>query len=335
MFEEPPKSAEDVAITTVTRSREVGLDRQGSMVVTDDSGSFYGSRTIFTMLNDFGRYASIKAVSDSVVDAKKALISRAGRYSGLLDVLSFHEGEPSAAFEGAASWLAINADESTIGPKIDAAAAAGVSRVFVLISDAVAASDALETQLKASGMAYTIMRVGKLVGTPSGVGYKLGELDLPVCEDVAKEDVFRFVTEALTLDDAHNRAFSLCPSEGTTASLKEMRLCGYERRDEVRLLLKGVVPDAEAVAAEAEVADAEEAELVLRSEAEVAAEREAELKVLLQKARQRGIETQQRMAFEEAERLAKRKEQEKYYSSSPEDDSTPKPSDTPDTPPSA
>lgn len=189
MFEEPPKSAEDVAITTVTRSREVGLDRQGSMVVTDDSGSFYGSRTIFTMLNDFGRYASIKAVSDSVVDAKKALISRAGRYSGLLDVLSFHEGEPSAAFEGAASWLAINADESTIGPKIDAAAAAGVSRVFVLISDAVAASDALETQLKASGMAYTIMRVGKLVGTPSGVGYKLGELDLPVCEDVAKEDV--------------------------------------------------------------------------------------------------------------------------------------------------
>jgi len=251
-------------------------------------------------------------------------------------VLSFHEGEPTAAFEGAASWLAINADETTLGPKIDAAAAAGVSRVFVLISDAVATSDSLEAKLQASGMAYTVMRVGKLVDTPSGAGYKLGELDLPVCEDVAKEDVFRFVTEALTLDDAHGLAFSLCPSEGTTASLKEMRLCGYERRDEVRLLLQGAVPDADAVAAEAEAVSEAEVELVLRSEAEVAAEREEELKVLLEKARQRGIETQQRMAFEEAERLAKRKEQEKYYSAPPEpSDSKPTPSDTPETPPAA
>jgi len=327
MFEE---SANDVKITGITRSREAGAGRTGSVVVTDDSGTFYNSRTIFTMLHDFGRYASIKALGSSVADQKKMLISRAGRYSGLLDVLTFHEGEPAAAFEGAASWLAINADAATIGAKVDAAAAAGVSRVFVLMTDMLAEESALEKQLQASGMAYTIMRVGTLVDAPAGSGYKLGAVDLPVCEDVAKDDVFRFVTEALTLEESHNRAFSLCPSEGTLTSLKEMRLCGYERRDEVAYILKGVVPDALAEAAQAEApATAEEAELVLRSEAEVAAEREEELKKLLEKARQRGVETQQRMAFEEAERLANRKEQEKYYKAPDSDDKAP---DTPPAP---
>jgi len=354
MFDEPEKGPNDVVITGITRSREVGAGREGSVVVTDDSGSFYSSRTIFTMLHDFGRYATIKALSPSVADAKKMLLTRAGRYSGLLDVLSFHEGEPNAAFEGATSWLAINADAATLATKVDAAVAAGVSRVFVLLTEALPADSTLEEQLAKSGMKYTIMRVGSLVDAPAatGAGLKLGELDLPVCEDVAKDDVFRFVTEALTLEESHDRSFSLCPSEGTLPSLKQMRLCGYERRDEVQMILKGGLPDAVAEAAEAAAPKTEEEkELVLRSEAEVAAERDEELKALLAKARKRGEETQQRLAFEEAERLAYRKEQEKYYKA-PGDaapDTPPPPpvegkadesagakdDETPDTPPAA
>ena len=121
--------------------------------------------------------------------------------------------------------------------------------------------------------------------------------------------------------------------------MKEMRLCGYERRDEVQYILRGVVPDVVADTAALEAPTEEEKELVLRSEAEVAAEREEELKTLLERARQRGVETQQRMAFEEAERLAKRKEQEKYYAAPTDndakggDDDTPEVPDTPPPPP--
>merc|ERR1719181_1429724 len=112
MFEEPPSKPTDpneLVIQSITRSREAGSGRSGSIVVTDGTGTFYGSRAIFNMLHDFGGYASIVASSASTADAKKMLISRAGRYSGLLDKLTFHEAaEPAGAFEGADSWLALN-----------------------------------------------------------------------------------------------------------------------------------------------------------------------------------------------------------------------------------
>jgi len=126
MFEGPEeKKGIDVnafnKLTSVTRSRDVGLDRTGSIVVTDGTGSFYQSRTMFNLLNDFGRYKSIIASSDDMADAKKMLISRQGRYSGLLDVLSFHEG--ATPFSEAETWLAISPDESSLASQIDAAAA--------------------------------------------------------------------------------------------------------------------------------------------------------------------------------------------------------------------
>ena len=163
------------------------------------------------------------------------------------------------------------------------------------------------------------------------------------CWQVPKEDVFRFVTEALTLPEATGRTFSLCPSANTAGKLKEMRLCGYERRDEVKALLGGMVMDEEAEAAAAAPVTAEEAEereaLVLRSEAEVAAEREAELQMLLQRARQRGVEVQQKLKYEEEEKAAKRKEAEQYYKApkTPGEEGGPLdgPVDIPDTPPKA
>jgi len=338
MFEDPSEATteKDVTITSVTRSREVGSGRTGTIVVTDGSDSFYHSRAMFGMLHDFGRYASIVASSSSAADAKKMLLSRNARYSGLLDVLGFHEGEAASAFEGADSWLAIGPDETTLSASIDAAAAAGVKRVFLLLSAAIPDGDALEAQLSGHGIEYTVMRTGSLVNGDGGSGLKLGDLDQPVCEDVPREDVFRFVTEALTLPEANARAFSLCPSVATESSLKQMRLAGYERRDEVQLLLQGVLKEQKEAKADMTEEEAEaEAELVMRSEAEVAAEREEELRTLLARARQRGVETQERLAFEEKEKLAWRKEQERYYSkppggddetdgdSPPADDSTP------------
>jgi len=322
MFEMPEKEAPDeVVIKSVTRSREAGMDRVGSLVVTADGGSFYNTRKIFNDLHDFGRYASITAVTDSVVEAKKILISRSGRYSGLLDVLGFHEGAPSSAFKPGDTWLALNPEQESLAAQIDAAAAAGVTRAFLLLSEALADEETLDAKLSASGMDYTVMRTGAMVDEGSGGGLKLGELNMPVCEDVAREDVFRFVTEALTLPEASKRSFSLCPSEGAVSTLKQMRLAGYERRDEVQMLLKGVITEQDAPEELTADEAAEKTELVLRSEAEIAAEREDELKMLLDRARQRGIDTQKKLAYEEAEKLAHRQEQEKYYKAPPESDS--------------
>lgn len=348
MFEEPAETSSFQRSSPITRSQNVRDGREGSIVVTDCAGSFYESRTAFNMLYDFGRYASITASSTSTAEAKKMLISRKTRYSGLIDVLDFEEtatGVPT--FEGADSWLALNvADIASLLPQVDAAKAAGVSRAFILLSSSTPSIpyDELEAKLRASGLSYTVMRTGTLVESVAGdsEGLVLGEVDLPVCEDVAKEDVFRFMTEALTLPEAADRAFSLCPTAATVPALKQMRLCGYERRDEVQALLSGVVPEATATddaAAAAPLSAAEEeqqAELVMRSEAEVAAEREAELKALIQKAKKRGEEMAKKMKYEEEEKLARRKEQEKYYSTpggSDGDDDIPADTQIPDAPP--
>jgi len=314
----------------VTRSAEVGLDRKGSIVVTDGTDNLYASRTLFQMLNDYGRYKSIVAHGTDIVTAKKALLTRQARYGGLLDVLQFADGPLKEAFEGADTWLAVNADETALSSSIDAAVAAGVSRVVVLLTGdgptvGLADASALESKLEAlEALDYTVIRTGSLVDADVlGGGLKLADVDVPACEDVSRADIFRFVTEALTLPEASRRLFSLCPSEGTVPTLKQLRLSGYERRDEYQLLLNAQLREPELEVTPEEMSE-EERELVLRTEAELATEREAELKALLAKARARGEATQARLAYEEKEKEAHRKEQEQYYKAPlPADDDAP------------
>lgn len=337
--ESTPKVSTFELPSSVTRSRAPREKKQGpAIVVTDGTDSFFHSRSMVQSLYDFGTYGKITASSSSIVEAKKMLISRTARYSGLLDILDFHEG-PMPEFSGADTWLAVNAEGSSLGAQIDAAAAAGVKRAFILCTKPLDNSEAFEAQLKSAGIDYTLLRTGSLVNGPAGTGLKLATFDMPVCEDVSIQDVFRFVTEAITLPEASNRQFSLCPSDGVSSALKQMRLAGYERRDEVKAILTDSLPDeeAEAIAAATKTAEelAAEEELVLRSEAEVAAEREEELKALLARARARGEETQKKLAFEEAERMAYRKEQERYYKNAPDNLNSPadfKPDDADDKP---
>ena len=57
--------------------------------------------------------------------------------------------------------------------------------------------------------------------------------------------------------------------------------------------------------------------------------------MLLARARQRGVETQERLAFEEKEKLAKREEMAKYYTAPPTEGGGDgdAPADVPDAPP--
>jgi len=335
MFEEAGLKEQYELRPSVTKSRDTSARKGCSVVLTEGTGSFYASRTLIQMLHDFGAHRSITVQGESVADMKKALISRASRYSGLLDILDYSEAE---AWVEADAWLAINADEAALPSQIEAARAAGVKRAFVVLTEdgptpSLSDADGIEALLKSSGLAYTIMRTGALIEEdPEGGGLVLGEVDMPVCGSVSKADVFRFVTESLTLPEAEGRTFSLCPSDTTQASLREMRLCGYERREEVAALLKGVIEEkpetADMSPEEAEV----EAQYVLRSEAEIAAERAEELRAAIARAKARGAEVAARVEYEEKEKLKKRSEMAKYYQSPPSGELSDS-GDVPDFPP--
>lgn len=297
-----------------------------TLVVTDGTDSFYGSRAIFQSLFDYGEFAKITAFSSSEADAKKMLLSRQARYSGLIDVLQFAEGgaDALAATLGEASaWIAVNADEAAIVDQVGTASAAGIRRAFIHLSASDAPSvDAtkLTAALEASSMEWTVMRTGSLSKKGSGGGLLVSELELPTCDELPMEDCHRFITEAMTITEANGRAFSLCPS-ADGSQLKQMRLSGCTRRDEVEALLRGQIteqPAEEAAEEKSEDATAEEAV----SEKEKKANDEEEIKALLERARVRGIETQKRMKEEEDAKQAKRQERAAYFAQNapPDDD---------------
>jgi hypothetical protein len=87
---------------------------------------------------------------------------------------------------------------------------------------------ALKTALEQAAIKYTIMRTGTLGKSGEGGGLLLGEVDDAVCEEVPIDDVFRFITEAMTISEAEGREFSLCPS-ADASQLKQMRLAGCSR----------------------------------------------------------------------------------------------------------
>ena len=371
MFEPDPN---DFAVRpAITRSRQLTERQGGRVVVSDGTSSLYGSRDLLQMLYDHGDHRAIVAHSASASATKKLLTTRSARYSGLSGVLQYSEGEMCAdgavdgtdAVSSADAWLAINADEAALPAQLSAAKAAGVTRVFLLITDDGTTSPAMEEQLKQAGMVYTVMRTGALVDDgASGGGLAVGAVEQPVCGEVSKEDVFRFVTEALTMPEASGKVFSLSPSEGALRSLREMRMDGCSRRDEVKAVLRGFAEDGAPPAMPAAVVYAEDsfqvaaavtpaeaeaaAEVAAEAAAEVARERESELRMLIQRARERGAVVTAELKLKEETALKRRAEQAKYYSTLPtgaaddatrddatRDDESPAAPDAPPPPPEA
>lgn len=251
-----------------------GCMMAGKVVVSDGTNSFYESRGIFQMLHDHAEFDAITALSSSTADAKKMLLSRQARYSGLTDLLTFSEKD-NDAFTGADAWVSINSDSGNLDAQLAAAKAAGVRRILLHFSTEGPSDDGttvgtLSSEL--SGLTYTVLRTGTLTKTGAGGGLKVGGLAEPTCGEVSKDDVFRIVTEALTLDSAAGKMLSLCASEDVT-QLKQMRQAGCTRREEADALLSGKIKEPESVA-ENEETEAEMAARVdqeAKSEAELAA----------------------------------------------------------------
>jgi hypothetical protein len=159
------------------------------------------------------------------------------------------------------------------------------------------------------------MRTGGLTKSGSGGGLLVSDVDLPTCDEVPADDVFRFITEALTLPEAEGRTFALCPTSDSS-QLRAMRSAGCSRREEVLALLQGKIKEGVKVEVNKKELTPEEVQAAAKSDAEKAAEREEELKQLLAKAKQRGEETQKRLAAEEAAKEKLRAERQTYFASS-------------------
>lgn len=305
-----------IPMRTIHAARGSGCMMAGKIVVTDGTDSFYESRGIFQMLHDHSDFSAITAYSSSIADAKKMLLSRQARYSGLLDMLTFSDGEPAEAFAGAETWISINSDDQALIAQLAAAKAAGVKRVLFHYSSDGPSDGTTAGSLSGdlAGMTYTVLRTGKLTKDGGGGGMTVGELATPTCGDVPKDDVFRIVTEALTLDSAYGKMLSLCASSDVT-QLKQMRQAGCTRREEADALLSGKIKEAETVI-EAEETEEQRAER-MKSEEQKAEEQKAtdeeELQNLIDKARKRAKEEAERQAKLEAEKAALRAEREAYY----------------------
>lgn len=100
---------------------------------------------VFDILQAQGKWGKIVAFSDSTSFAKKRLVSRKSRYSGLLDVLEFEEGDkydPETMEEklrGISAWLCFDCAADKIKDSIGFAKKAGVKTM--VISSTLSAAD--------------------------------------------------------------------------------------------------------------------------------------------------------------------------------------------------
>jgi len=243
-----PSPAGFVPFATRGRASAPVMVAVDTLIVTDGTDSFYGSQNVLLYLHMTGLFASITAFSSSARNAKKALLTRELSSSGLFQKLHVAEGgaaELAKAFGEATVWVAVNADEHNILEQVAAAGRSGVKRAFIhLVASGtpMVDTDALTKALIVSGMEYTLMRTGELVNGGTGSELILSDIDLPSCDELPREDVFRFLAEALTLEAAVGRAFSLCVA-ANNSQLQEMRRAGLSHREMVEASLQGKIED--------------------------------------------------------------------------------------------
>ena len=210
------------------------------------------------------RFEKIVAFVEDEKFAKKRLLGRHARYTGLLDKLAFAQAEEAGALptadqlDGVRHWVAAVGDDlGLVGAIGDLARAAPtVENVAILLTGAsTATAEAATEAVKglSEGMdgkkkAYTVVAVGELTDTPEGaVPYALADLGsapngtLAETEAFSRDESIRLVTECLGLESGRNRA--LCFREVRDVNATEYRLVkglregGYSRPQEIENMI--------------------------------------------------------------------------------------------------
>lgn len=219
-------------------------------------------QTVFDFLNheeSAFKFETIIAFVDDAKFAKKRLISRSARYTGLLDKLDFVQAEEVGALptlgqlEGVKSWLVNAGDDVSLLHDVAnlAKLSPSVENVGVLLTDVQGMTDAttgssavsaLSTALEAEGKSFTVVAVGAITETPEGaIPYQIQEFGsedalLPANATYSRDESLRAVTECLGLESGCNKAMVF--SEVTNVNQTEYKLVkglregGYTRPQE-------------------------------------------------------------------------------------------------------
>jgi len=200
----------------------------------------------FDALNKLGVFEKIIAFSSDSAFAKKRLIGRNARYTGLLDVLDFAEGADDSlrasdsALSGCDAWLAFGVAPEAVRSSAEAAVAAGVKRVVLVVEGQCPEANQLATTL--DGTSLTVIQCGEFVeGTEGGaVEIKAAGNVLPQGAEIARDEAIRVATESLLISLSEKKSFGLLKgNEDAEAHVKELRTQGMTRTRELENLFNG------------------------------------------------------------------------------------------------
>lgn len=135
---------------------------------------------VFDILQAQSKWEKIVAFSDNMAFARKRLVSRKSRYSGLLDVLEFDEGDRydsaimQEKLQGCSAWLCFDCEGDKVKDSVEFAKNAGVKSMVIssTISAADAARAGIEDALK--------VRVGGSVLLATGPFFSVLIADSPI-----------------------------------------------------------------------------------------------------------------------------------------------------------
>jgi len=223
---------------------------------------------VFDLLNHEDavfHFDSICAFVDDEKFAKKRLLSRSARYTGLLDKLSLKEANKPGALptadqlEGVKSWVAnveVGEDPAAALVQLKEIAAVAttspstVENVAVLVSNAAGLMNVEEcvASIKAlddmENVQFTVVAVGELDENPEGSRpYEIADFGteggvVPAGAKFSRAESLRVITECLALKSGADKAFTFTEVvdtvNNTAAKLvKGLREAGYTRPQEI------------------------------------------------------------------------------------------------------
>jgi len=216
---------------------------------------------VFDVLHSQDVWGKIVALVPDVPFAKKRLLSRSARYTGLLDVLEIEEfdlkttlGGGSAALAsalkgyGADAWLNFATSADALEASYDAAEQAGVTRLVSVVDGGAVDADAVVAASKRATPTLAqnaLMITGELVDGVEGGALatsllrkaRAGALDGRVC---VRDDAVRVAAEAFVLKGAQNASFTLAQgNENDGKYLRYLREMGADRQEELDALIGG------------------------------------------------------------------------------------------------
>lgn len=217
-----------------------------------------------------------------VTEARKRLLTRSSRYSGLLNVLDISaadtddEAQLKGLLKDCNTWLAFNVTEGSLAHYTSAAIEAGVKRAIFTLElpperfdeTDIPSFDAAADAFRAAGGAFTGIRHGTVVPGSEDFAYQIVNATEPCVADSVRRGVLARVVAEMLRGNATHHAVCGLSSSGRLADayLNVIRGRGHSRQEEVEKMFNGGVQKTmqilENSAQEDELAEVEAAEWV-------------------------------------------------------------------------